>query len=253
MRVARGWLWLAALPIGAGFVLQALRQVGVVGRGETATPLFMAAFIMLLGAGFGFLQARRARREFAGMRRGEHLARWTYPSAEFGLAREQSWDDIDRRLQAMFWIPTVAIGLPAFGLSVVGAFAKSNPLLVLTLGVPGVLLGIAAGAMVWAVARLMMGARRDLVRQLDPELIFSRSGIYVPGTFIPIMDFPPGQRQMRMVRNESGIGRHWLIVRLVQGAVASGGWPHTNTTEFRFLVPHGREQEAQVLVGYYSG
>ncbi len=252
MRVGRLWLGLAAAFAAAALLLIALREGGLVGRGETATPFVLAAMLMLFGAAFCHLQTRRARREFAAMRRGQHLLRWHYPSADFALARSQSQDDIDRRLQAMFWIPTLAIGLPALGLSVVGAFAKLNPLLVLTVGLPGVLLGIAAGALVWAVARGMMGARRELVRRLDPEVIFARGGIYVPGSFIPVGDFPPGQRQLRLARDESPGGRHWLTLRLVQGAVASGGWPQTNTTEFRLLVPQGREQEAQILARFYT-
>lgn len=251
-RLLKIWLAVAAIAAGAASVLVGLRSAGLLPRSEPAGPLYIFAVLCLVVAGFCFLQGRRARSEFGRMRRGNYLARWTYPATDAALARSDAGEDQAMRLKLMFHIPFWTIAVSGVGLAVIGAFAKSDPMLVPRVGGLAVAIAVAAGLAFALPAKHLFGVSRQLALRLDPEAVFTHGGVYTPGRFIPVMDFPTSRRAV--VVEAGADGRRWLCLRLRQGTQPVTGIAHTTVGAlFRILVPAGREDEANALAAHYAG
>ncbi|MGB3118960.1 MAG: hypothetical protein WBE58_09075 [Verrucomicrobiales bacterium] len=250
-RLLKIWLVFAALAGAGGFGLMGLRAAGIIPPGETPLPLFILAVLFVLVAGFCFIQGARARSEFALMRQGDYLARWIYPAEDFDLVRADAGSDRDQKVKMLFHIPFWAISLIGIGLGIVGAFAKSDPMLALKVGSCAFGIAVVAGLAVAIPAHFLTGVSQQIARHLAPEAIFASSGIYTPGRFLPIMDFILTRREVTVVPGPAN--RTWLHVRVQQGTQQITGMPNsTMGAVFQILVPVGKEEEAKELATYYS-
>lgn len=250
-RLLKIWLIFVLVAVAGAFGLIGLRSAGMIGKGETPGPLFILAVLFMLAVGFCYLQGRRARAEFAKMRRGDYLARWTYPETDTERARADAGEERSDKVKFLFHIPFWAISVVGVGLGVIGAFAKSDPMIALKFGSAAIGIAVIAGLIIAVPAHYLTGVGQRIAHQLDPEAIFTSTGIYTPGRFIPVMDFIQSRRTVTV---EAGAeGRHWLNVRVLQGSQQVTGMPNsTMGAVFKVLVPVGKEDEARKLAAYFS-
>ena len=250
-RLLKIWLVFAAIAAAGALGLLGLRSAGMIGKGETPAPLLILAVIFLIVVGFCYLQGRRPRAEFASIRRGDYLARWTYPATDTERARADAGEESSEKVRILFHLPFWAISVVGVGLGIVGAFAKSDPMVALKVGPAAIGIAIVVGLLFAVPAHFLTGVTRRIAHDLDPEVIFTRSGIYTPGRFLPVMDFIQSRRTVTL---EAGPGdRNWLHVRVLQGTQQVTGMPNsTMGAAFQMLVPEGKEEEARKLADYFS-
>lgn len=250
-RLTRIWFVFATLAFALAGILRGLASSGLIDKGDRPMPLLVLGVTCLIIAGFCAMMGFRARREFRRMRQGDYLARWTYPPADADLARSPGNAEGRYKVKALFHIPFWAIfGVGAI-LGIIGAFAKSDPWLALRIGGASLGLGLAAGAFFAIPTHFLTGIADRIARSLEPEVVFTRTGIYVPGRFYPVMDFAPGSRAFSV---KQGTGnRKWLVGHLQQRVHHPGAHPgQTVSVVISQLIPEGREEEAGQLADYFS-
>lgn len=250
-RLLKIWLVFAAIAAAGAFGLTGLRSAGLIGKGETPVPLFMLAVIFLIAVGFCYLQGRRARSEFAAMRGGDYLARWIYPATDTERARADAGEERSDKVKLLFHLPFWAISVAGLGLGIIGAFAKSDPMIALKTGSVAIGIAVAVGLLFAVPAHFLTGVTRRIAHELDPEVIFTRTGIYTPGRFLPVMDFIQSRRTVTVVAGPEN--RRWLNVSVLQGTQHVTGMPNSTVgAVFQMLVPEGKEEEAGRLAEYFS-
>lgn len=250
-RLLKIWLIFSVIAATGVAGLVGLRSAGLIERGETPVPLIMLAVIFLIATGFCYLQGRRARSEFALIRHGDYLARWTYPATDTERARADAGGDRSDKVKLLFHIPFWAISVVGVGLGIIGAFAKSDPMVALKVGSGAIGVALVIALLIALPAHFLTGVTHRIVHELDPEVIFTRTGIYTPGRFIPVMDFIQSRRSVTTAGGPED--RLWLNVRVLQGTQHVTGMSHsTMGAVFQLLVPEGKEDEAGKLAEYYS-
>lgn len=249
-RLMRIWVVFGLIPLTLAGIIRGLTAMRWIEKGNDTLALEILGVLFLIIAGFCWYLARRARKEFARMRQGDYLARWTYPPADAEMARALGNAEGRYKVKALFHLPFWAIFVSGTILGIMGAFAKSDPWLVLRIGGASLALGLAAGAFFAIPAHFLTGVADRISRTLEPEVVFTRTGIYVPGRFYPVMDFAVSSRAFS-VKAGSG-NRKWLVGHLQQ-RTHTGAAPGQNiSVVISQLVPEGREDEAGELAAYFS-
>jgi len=245
------YLWITAVIVGAGFALEVLRGHGVIARSDLTFFLILAA-LPFLGVAFNLVRSWRTWPEFRAMRRGDYLARWDYRPEMATLLEREALADQSWRVKLLFWIPFWVIFGSAFILGVIGAFAKSNPGLALIFSLNGLWSGALFGAIIAVPAHFLFGVARHIATRHEPVVIFTRSGFYTPGRFIPVMDFAQGRRTVSFEIGKDG-SPSWLRFELRQGLHHITD-RSTDTTAVYFEIPVPPEcvDEARLLAGHYQ-
>lgn len=246
------FLWFTAATVGVGFGLELLEAKGIVRRTDLTLFLILAA-LPLLGVLFNLVRSWRVWPEFRAMRRGEYLARWAYPPELARLLGLDASADRQRRVKLLFWAPFGVIFGGAVVLGAIGAFAKSNPMLVVAIGLNGLWIGALVGAVVALPAHFLFGVSHHIASNHEPVVIFTRRGFYTPGRFVPVMDFARGRRKVSFEAGK-GDAPGQLRFELQHGvpSVKVAERPATLPVLIELPVPPQRFDEARALATHYE-
>lgn len=248
MRQARVWFFMTLVPIALGLLVESLRTHGHIARGNQPTPLF------ILAAGFAFvwvfclLVGWRGQRELARIRRGDYLARWPYGGGGVGA---DAVHDRRRKVQLLFFVPLIAFALGGLVLGGIGSYMKGNGHLLWSFGLGGAAIGLGLGLLVAVPAWFLMGIRIAIAEKLPSETIFTASGFYQPGRFVPVKSWSKVRRDITLKYPDRYDSRARLDFKLHQHNPLKPELPKGTTAHFIIPVPEGREDEAMALVEHY--
>ncbi len=251
LRQALAWCVITAVPLGLGALVETARRFGVIASGNSPTPLYLLALICALGIVFNLVVGWRGRREIAAIRRGEHLAHWRYPQ-DAAVAAEAAADR-RRKCLLLLFTPLIGLGLLGFLVGTIGAVAKGDAHLAWQGAGLGLVAGLALGLTLALPTWLLIGIRVDAARRLPAEVIFTASGFYRPGQFIPVGDWPRSSRRIRCL--PAADGQPAQLEFKLRHIDLRVGLPHhvpgRLNAHFLLSVPPGREAEAAALAGHY--
>ncbi len=249
MRQARVWFCFVLVAIALGLLVEYLRTHGYIARGNLPTPLYILAVGCSFVWAFCLIVGWRGQREIARIRRGDYLACWPYGGG--GVGADAIYDR-RRKVQLLFFIPLIAFALGGLALGGIGAYMKSDWQIIWQFGLGGTAIGLGIGLLVAVPTWLIMGIRIAIVEKLPSETIFTESGFYQPGRFVPVKSWAKVRREITLKFPDGYDSRTRLDIKLHQHSPLRPELVNKGTTSYFVIpVPEGREDEALALVEHY--
>ncbi len=250
MRQARVWLCMTFALIALGLLVEYLRSHGHIARGNLPGPLYILAAGFACIWGFCLIVGWLGARELARIRQGNYLARW--PSDDGGV-HEDAIQHRRELVQLLFFIPLIALGVTGFILGGIGSYIKHDWMIVWNVGLGGVAIGLGLGLLFAVPAWFLVGIRVHIARKLPSETIFTETGFYQPGRFVPVMPRAPNDCEVALDHPDRHDSRTRLTFTLHQSRLLGPRYLIRIHTRIRFVipVPAGREHEAMALVKHY--
>ncbi len=248
MRQARVWFFMSLVPIALGLLVEYLRTHGHIARGNQPGPLYILAVGFACVWIFCLLVGWRGRRELARIRRGDYLARWPHGGGGVGA---DAVHDRRRKVQLLFFIPLIAFSLGGLVLGGIGSYMKGNGHLLWQFGLGGAAIGLGLGLLFAVPAWFLMGIRIVIAEKLPSETIFTESGFYQPGRFVPVKSWAKVRREIALKFPDRYDSRTRLDFKLHQHNPLKPELPKGTTAHLVVPVPEGSEYEAAALVEHY--
>ncbi len=250
MRQAWVWPCFSLAAIALGLLVEYLRTHGHIARGNLPTPLFILASTFAFVWVFCLIVGWRGQREIARIRRGDYLARWPYPGDG---VRADAAHDRKGKVRLLLFVPLIVFALGGLVLGGIGAYMKSDWQIVWQVGLGGTAIGLGIGLLFAVPTWLIMGIRIAIVEKLPSETIFTESGFYQPGRFVPVKSWAKVRREITLKCPDRYDSRTRLDFKLHQHNPLKPELPKGTTAHFVIPVPEGREDEAATLVEHYRG
>lgn len=248
MRQARIWFFMALVPLALGWLVEWLRTHDHIGRGNGPAPLYIVAAAFALAWVFCLLVGWRGQREIARIRRGDYLARWSYWGGGVGA---EAIEERRRKVQLLLFVPLIVFALGGLALGGIGAYMKGNGGLVWQVGAGGAAIGLGIGLLFAVPAWFLMGIRISIAEKLPSETIFTETGFYQPGRFVPVKSWAKGQREIALKFPDRHDGRTRLDFQLRQHSSRHPESFTHITAHFAIPVPEGGEGEAAALAEHF--